>query len=137
MSYLLWLENHFLWVQDNMGLLIISISALIIVPIKIYELIQIKFFPSLPNLDFNYEERNEEHLRQQARFFKMRDDYIKACNDLKDSSYFKNCNNLKEGKNKYYVYAKKMHPDNGGNMNEFIEMKKQYDKLLNKLNTGA
>lgn len=51
-------------------------------------------------------------------------------------TYFNNINTLEELKKAYRKLAIKLHPDRGGDSNEFIRMKDEYDKLFSRLNTS-
>lgn len=47
--------------------------------------------------------------------------------------YFENIKNKKELLKAYHQAAKKLHPDNGGNAEEFKKMKEEFDRLLKSL----
>ena len=52
--------------------------------------------------------------------------------------YFNNCNTADECKTRYKELAKKLHPDIGGNTDEFQRMQAEYEQRLNELlNTKA
>ncbi len=44
--------------------------------------------------------------------------------------YFKDCKTEEEVKKKYREWAKKLHPDHGGQANEMIELQRQYDFMI-------
>ena len=44
--------------------------------------------------------------------------------------YFKNVKNVKELKKMYFKLVKQFHTDNGGNKDQFVEMKNEYEKIL-------
>ena len=46
--------------------------------------------------------------------------------------YFRGCKTEEQVKEAFFKYAKAMHPDNGGNADEFKEMKSQYEKAFDK-----
>lgn len=48
--------------------------------------------------------------------------------------YFQSVTTLEELKKEYRKLALKFHPDRGGNEQEFISLKKEYDKIFAKLN---
>lgn len=49
--------------------------------------------------------------------------------------YFQSVTTLEDLKKQYKKLAKKHHPDLGGKHEDFIELKNEYDKLFEKLNT--
>ena len=48
-------------------------------------------------------------------------------------SYFTNCKTAEELKKAYRTWAKKLHPDLGGNAEEFKQMQNEYEKLWERL----
>ncbi|PIE98613.1 MAG: hypothetical protein CR988_02300 [Treponema sp.] len=46
-------------------------------------------------------------------------------------NYFKECKDFTEAKKVYKTFAKKLHPDCGGNEADFKELLKQYDDFMN------
>ena len=48
-------------------------------------------------------------------------------------TYFKNCKTAEELKKAYREWAKKLHPDLGGNAEEFKAMQNEYEKLWERL----
>lgn len=44
--------------------------------------------------------------------------------------YFKNVKDEKELKKAYFKFVKQFHTDNGGNKEDFIEMKAEYEKII-------
>ncbi|QEL88600.1 molecular chaperone DnaJ [Bacillus mycoides] len=50
-------------------------------------------------------------------------------------NYFQSVTTLEDLKKQYKKLAKKHHPDLGGKHEDFIELKNEYDKLFEKLNT--
>lgn len=49
--------------------------------------------------------------------------------DKSHTSYFAGCRDSEERKKLYRELAKVMHPDNGGNTDEFVRMKQEYEQL--------
>lgn len=47
-----------------------------------------------------------------------------------ETKYFTGCVTQRELKKRYRELAKKLHPDHGGNQDEFIAMKNEYDRLM-------
>ena len=45
--------------------------------------------------------------------------------------YFSKCKTKEDARKRFKILVKKMHPDNGGNAKQFIEMKEEYSKLWN------
>ena len=48
-------------------------------------------------------------------------------------SYFTNCKTAEELKKAYRTWAKKLHPDLGGNAEEFKQMQNEYEKMWERL----
>lgn len=44
--------------------------------------------------------------------------------------YFKNVKDVKELKKAYFKFVKMYHTDNGGNKEDFVEMKAEYEKII-------
>lgn len=51
----------------------------------------------------------------------------------KNMKYFTNCTTAEEVKKTFHKLAMKMHPDNGGNAQEFVEMKQEFEKAFESL----
>ncbi|OIK16889.1 hypothetical protein BIV60_02455 [Bacillus sp. MUM 116] len=49
-------------------------------------------------------------------------------------NFFQSVTTLEELKKQYRKLALQFHPDRGGNEKDFIELKKEYDQLFEKLN---
>lgn len=45
------------------------------------------------------------------------------------TDYFQNCKNIDQAKKKFRELALKFHPDCGGSINDFLDLKKQYDNF--------
>lgn len=55
---------------------------------------------------------------------------FQALPDYSQSSYFSSCKTEEERREKYIKLCKELHPDrNGGNIEKFIEMKRQYESF--------
>lgn len=50
---------------------------------------------------------------------------------------FNNCHTLEELTAKYRFYAKKMHPDMGGNHGDFVQMQNQYNERKHYINANC
>ncbi len=48
-------------------------------------------------------------------------------------TYFKNCKTIEDVKNIFKTLAKKLHPDNGGNPEEFKNMMAEYKIMFDRL----
>ncbi len=73
-----------------------------------------------------------ERARQQQEYRDQQDLAKKEQHEKKqqtNTSFFSGCKNLSELEAAYRKYAKKLHPDNGGNSEDFARMSNEYEQL--------
>lgn len=92
-----------------------------------------KLFHGKANKEDSTENHYEQSHREQEYHYRQeqtnREQTVHEQRNASNISYFKDCSSRSELTRAYRKWVKELHPDNGGNPEDFIRMSNEYDRL--------